>query len=92
MVCVCACVCACVCVCLCVCVCVCVCVCAMIVYSMSSICAHMYYCGLLLFSPRFVSARSGLLLASDVAARGLDISKIEHIIHYQVPKNPDVSS
>jgi ATP-dependent RNA helicase DDX24/MAK5 len=39
---------------------------------------------------RFVSSEQGLMLASDVAARGLDISKIEHIIHYQVPKNPDV--
>ena len=26
----------------------------------------------------------GLLIATDVAARGLDIPNIEHVIHYQV--------
>ena len=78
------------CVCVCVCMCVCVCVCALIVY-LCPLSVHTYVLWTL-SSPRFVSAQSGLLLASDVAARGLDISKIEHIIHYQVPKNPDVSS
>lgn len=29
---------------------------------------------------------SGLLLASDVAARGLDILGVDHVIHYQVPR------
>ena len=42
------------------------------------------------FSPRFKSSSSGLLLATDVAARGLDIPAVEHVIHYQVPKDPDV--
>ena len=41
---------------------------------------------------RFRSSSSGLLLATDVAARGLDIPAVEHVIHYQVPKDPDVSS
>ena len=41
---------------------------------------------------RFKSSSSGLLLATDVAARGLDIPAVEHVIHYQVPKDPDVSS
>ena len=40
---------------------------------------------------RFRSSSSGLLLATDVAARGLDIPAVEHVIHYQVPKDPDVS-
>ena len=40
---------------------------------------------------RFKSSTSGLLLATDVAARGLDIPAVEHVIHYQVPKDPDVS-
>ena len=40
---------------------------------------------------RFKSGSRGLLLATDVAARGLDIPAVEHVIHYQVPKDPDVS-
>ncbi|KAL9960204.1 hypothetical protein ACROYT_G033626, partial [Oculina patagonica] len=39
---------------------------------------------------RFKSSSSGLLLATDVAARGLDIPSVEHVIHYQVPKDPDL--
>ncbi len=39
------------------------------------------------FSPsRFTSSKSGVLVASDVAARGLDLPAVEHIIHYQVIK------
>ena len=30
-------------------------------------------------------------MASDVAARGLDILNVDHVIHYQVPQNADVS-
>lgn len=41
---------------------------------------------------RFKSSSSGLLLATDVAARGLDIPAVEHVLHYQVPKDPDVCS
>ena len=40
---------------------------------------------------RFTSDCNGLLVASDVAARGLDIPKVEHVIHYQTPKNSEVS-
>jgi len=39
---------------------------------------------------RFKSGSRGLLLATDVAARGLDIPAVEHVIHYQVPKDPDL--
>ena len=50
-------------------------------------------CWLIFFLPvRFKQSASGLLLATDVAARGLDIPAVEHVIHYQVPKDPDVST
>ncbi|CAB4017426.1 ATP-dependent RNA helicase ddx24-like [Paramuricea clavata] len=39
---------------------------------------------------RFKSRDDGLLLASDVAARGLDIEGVQHVIHYQIPKNAEV--
>ncbi len=39
---------------------------------------------------RFNSHATGLLIASDVAARGLDFPTEEHIIHYQVSMNTDV--
>ncbi|XP_065831355.1 ATP-dependent RNA helicase DDX24-like isoform X2 [Oscarella lobularis] len=39
---------------------------------------------------RFSSRSNGLLLASDVAARGLDIPNVDHVIHYQIPKNADL--
>lgn len=35
---------------------------------------------------RFTSSPTGLLIATDVAARGLDIPNVEHVIHYQVPR------
>ena len=41
---------------------------------------------------RFKQSASGLLLATGVAARGLDIPAVEHVIHYQVPKDLDVST
>lgn len=34
---------------------------------------------------RFEQSDHGILLATDVAARGLDIKRIEHVIHFQVP-------
>ena len=40
---------------------------------------------------RFKSRDDGLLLASDVAARGLDIEGVQHVIHYQIPKNAEVA-
>ena len=30
------------------------------------------------------------LVATDVAARGIDISKLSHVIHYQMPETPEV--
>lgn len=38
---------------------------------------------------RFRDRPTGLLLATDVAARGLDIPKVEHVIHYQVPRTSE---
>ncbi|XP_033738443.1 ATP-dependent RNA helicase DDX24-like [Pecten maximus] len=34
---------------------------------------------------RFTANPRGVLLASDVAARGLDIPNVQHVVHYQVP-------
>lgn len=39
---------------------------------------------------RFSSNPRALLLATDVAARGLDIPNIQHVIHYQVPRTAEV--
>ncbi|XP_077277605.1 ATP-dependent RNA helicase DDX24 [Temnothorax americanus] len=38
---------------------------------------------------RFQADENGLLIATDVAARGLDIPNIEHVIHYQVPRTAE---
>ncbi|XP_043492137.1 ATP-dependent RNA helicase DDX24 [Polistes fuscatus] len=38
---------------------------------------------------RFQDDENGLLIATDVAARGLDIPNIEHVIHYQVPRTSE---
>ena len=40
---------------------------------------------------RFTSSESGVLVASDVAARGLDLPEVQHVIHYQVPRNTEVN-
>lgn len=32
-----------------------------------------------------------MLVATDVAARGLDIANVEHVIHYDVPQNAEVA-
>ncbi len=37
----------------------------------------------------FRSGRYQLLVATDVAARGLDITGISHVINYDIPENPD---
>ena len=39
---------------------------------------------------RFTSSETGVLVASDVAARGLDLPQVQHVIHYQVPRNTEV--
>lgn len=38
---------------------------------------------------RFTNNPTGLLIATDVAARGLDIPNVEHVIHYQVPRTSE---
>ena len=40
---------------------------------------------------RFSANSNGFLIATDVAARGLDIPDVEHVIHYQVPRTSEVS-
>ncbi len=37
----------------------------------------------------FRSGKYELLVATDVAARGLDIDDISHVINYDIPENPD---
>jgi ATP-dependent RNA helicase DeaD len=38
----------------------------------------------------FKGGREQLLVATDVAARGLDISGVTHVINYDIPNSPDV--
>jgi ATP-dependent RNA helicase DeaD len=38
----------------------------------------------------FKDGRSPLLVATDVAARGLDISTLSHVINFDIPTSPDV--
>jgi ATP-dependent RNA helicase DDX24/MAK5 len=38
---------------------------------------------------RFTANPNGILIATDVAARGLDIPNVKHVIHYQVPKTTE---
>jgi ATP-dependent RNA helicase DeaD len=38
----------------------------------------------------FKDGRTPLLVATDVAARGLDISTVSHVINFDVPTSPDV--
>ncbi|KAF9177077.1 ATP-dependent RNA helicase [Haplosporangium sp. Z 767] len=39
---------------------------------------------------RFKSNPHAIMIASDVAARGLDIPMVDHVIHYQVPRSGDI--
>jgi ATP-dependent RNA helicase DeaD len=38
----------------------------------------------------FKSGREKLLIATDVAARGLDITGVSHVVNYDVPNSPDI--
>nr|XP_060612242.1 ATP-dependent RNA helicase DDX24 [Anolis sagrei ordinatus] len=39
---------------------------------------------------RFAERNSATLLTTDVAARGLDIPHVQHVIHYQVPRTSEL--
>lgn len=39
---------------------------------------------------QFARMEDCVLLATDVAARGLDIPKVQHVIHYQVPRTSEI--
>ncbi|EIW78544.1 P-loop containing nucleoside triphosphate hydrolase protein [Coniophora puteana RWD-64-598 SS2] len=39
---------------------------------------------------RFKQTPNAVLLATDIAARGLDIPSVDHVIHYQIPRTADV--
>ncbi|MGZ8155563.1 MAG: DEAD/DEAH box helicase [Burkholderiales bacterium] len=39
---------------------------------------------------RFREGTADLLIATDVAARGLDIQQVSHVINYDIPGSPDV--
>jgi len=39
---------------------------------------------------RFKQNPNAVMVASDVAARGLDIPLVEHVIHYQLPRSGDI--
>ncbi|KAJ3412686.1 ATP-dependent RNA helicase ddx24 [Chytridiales sp. JEL 0842] len=39
---------------------------------------------------RFRESTTGVLIASDVAARGLDIPSVDHVVHYQLPRSADL--
>lgn len=39
---------------------------------------------------RFRAAEHGVLIATDVAARGLDIPLIQHVVHYHLPRTADM--
>ena len=38
----------------------------------------------------FKSTPNSVLLATDIAARGLDIPSVDHVVHYQIPRSADV--
>lgn len=40
---------------------------------------------------RFRTNEHGILIATDVAARGLDIPGVRTVVHYQLPHSAEVS-
>jgi len=51
--------------------------------------AGFYFIGLIINIKNLASENS-ILLATDVAARGLDFQSVQQIIHYQVPQTTEV--
>jgi ATP-dependent RNA helicase DDX24/MAK5 len=45
---------------------------------------------LLIFFYSFKANKTAVLVASDVAARGLDIPLVDHVIHYQLPRSGEI--
>jgi ATP-dependent RNA helicase DDX24/MAK5 len=43
----------------------------------------------MLLAIRFKSHAHSILLATDIAARGLDIPLVSHVVHYQIPRTVD---
>lgn len=39
---------------------------------------------------KFAEDEKSVLIATDVAARGLDITDIQHVVHYEIPKTAEV--
>lgn len=37
----------------------------------------------------FKSLPNAILLATDIAARGLDVPSVDHVVHYQIPRTAD---
>ena len=37
-----------------------------------------------------MSGSDSIMVATDVAARGLDIAQIQHVLHYHLPRNTEV--
>jgi len=38
---------------------------------------------------RFMASEDVVLVATDVAARGIDIKDVKYVVHYQIPKSTD---
>lgn len=43
-----------------------------------------------LYIYRFKQNDKAVLIASDVAARGLDIPLVKHVVHYQLPRSGEI--
>ena len=39
---------------------------------------------------RFKSQKNIVLVASDVAARGLDVPNVDHVLHFNIPRTPEI--
>jgi ATP-dependent RNA helicase DDX24/MAK5 len=44
---------------------------------------------LISLNSRFMHTPNSVLLATDIAARGLDITAVDHVIHFQIPRSAD---